>query len=97
MTDLRKYAEGQACLIRVPNCCNGRTDTTVLCHLRMIGISGFGLKAPDVLGAFGCSECHDFVDGRSHPNNTTEYRRSLLLEGIARTINFLVSKGVLTW
>ncbi len=97
MTNLREYAEGKECLIRVPNCCNGRTDTTVLCHLRMIGISGYGLKAPDVLAAFGCQACHDFVDGRSHPSNTHEYRRTLLLEGVARTINHLVSKNVLTW
>lgn len=97
MTDLRQLARDKPCMIRVPNCCNGRTDTTVLCHLRMIGISGIGMKSPDVLAAFGCHACHDFVDGRSHPSNTLEYRRSLLLEGVARTINYLVSTNVLTW
>lgn len=96
MTNLRQYAEGQQCLIRVPHVCNGRTDTTVLCHLRMIGISGIGMKSPDVLAAFGCSACHDFVDGRSNAGPLAE-RRTLLLEGVARTIQFLVSKGVLTW
>jgi hypothetical protein len=97
MTDLRQFARGQECQIRVPMVCNHNPETSVWCHLRLIGISGMGTKAPDVLGAIGCSACHDFVDNRSHPRNTPEYRRTLLLEGMARTQYYLVSKGILTW
>jgi hypothetical protein len=97
MADLTKLARGEHCLIRVPHICSGSTETVVLCHLRMIGISGYGLKAPDALAAFGCQPCHDFVDGRSHPNNTAEYRRMLLLEGMARTQYRLIELGILKW
>lgn len=97
MTDLTKLARDKPCLIRVPGHCNGRTDTTVWCHLRMIGISGYGLKAPDVLGAFGCQPCHDIVDNRTKSPHTYEERRVLLLEGMARTQYQLVELGVLKW
>ena len=95
MTDLRKAARGQPCLIRVPGVCNGNPETTVLCHVRMIGISGYGLKAPDLIAALGCSSCHDFVDNRRHPANTYENRRQLLLEGMARTLNHWITTGVI--
>lgn len=97
LTDLTKLARGEQCLIRVPQVCCGNTESVVLCHLRMIGISGYGLKAPDLLAAFGCQPCHDFVDNRSHPSNTPEYRRSLLLEGMARTQYRLIELGVVKW
>ncbi len=97
MTDLRKLARGADCQIRVPGICCGNNETVVLCHLRMTGISGFGLKAPDALASYGCQPCHDFVDGRSHPNNTAEYRRTLLLEGVARTQYLWIKAGILTW
>lgn len=97
MTNLRKLAEGKPCLIRVPGYCNGNWLTTVLCHLRMIGISGGGMKSPDVLGAHGCGSCHDVVDGKTKTEFTYDERRLMLLEGIARTQDWYVSEGILIW
>lgn len=98
MADLTKLARGEDCQIRVPGYCRCNSESTVWCHLRMIGISGLGLKSPDVLGAFGCQVCHDIVDNRSHPHIFTyEERRSLLLEGVARTLYLLVKRGILKW
>lgn len=97
MADLRKLARGAECQIRAPGICSENSETVVLCHLRMTGISGFGLKAPDALASYGCQNCHDFVDGRTHPNNTPEYRRTLLLEGMARTQYILIKAGIITW
>jgi hypothetical protein len=92
MTDLRAEARGRDCQIRLENVCNFRQDTTVLAHLNMSGISGRGLKAPDLLGAHACSECHRCIDS----NGTThglerDYVRLAFFEGMART-QYLLSK-----
>lgn len=63
MTQARRAARGQPCLIRLPGC-NGGGETTCLCHYRMPGYCGTGLKPPDSMGAFGCDHCHAIVDGR---------------------------------
>lgn len=78
--NLRERARGKPCQIRVPGVCNRDWSTTVHCHVRMVGISGIGMKAPDIFGAHGCSACHAYVDS-NHADS-----RLLLLEGMARTI-----------
>lgn len=60
----RQNAMGQDCQLRLP-CCNWDTSTTVLCHLRMFGIAGMAQKPDDWCAVFGCSACHDALDGRS--------------------------------
>ena len=42
MTDLRKYARGKPCQVRIPHYCNGGAETTVLAHIRLAGITGLG-------------------------------------------------------
>ena len=65
LTKIRAAARGQDCLLRFP-VCNGRNETTVLCHSNLLEDGkGLGLKAPDERGAFGCSACHDVLDGRA--------------------------------
>lgn len=93
--NLRDYAKGQPCQIRGPTC-NGNPETTVLCHIRLIGISGMGLKAPDLLAAWGCSDCHAYVDYRGTEISKWE-RDLLLLRGVARTINALIKQGYVKW
>ena len=45
--------------------CNRDPATTVLCHSnRLADGKGMGLKAPDEKACFGCSDCHDVLDGR---------------------------------
>jgi hypothetical protein len=61
VSKLRKSAKGRECQIRIPGVCNGNPETTVLCHLPG---GGMGAKVPDIHAAFGCSACHDVVDGR---------------------------------
>lgn len=63
MTDLRKAAKGQPCTVNLPGVCNYDSSTTVLAHDRK-GWLGMGCKPPDDRGAFCCSVCHDYVDGR---------------------------------
>jgi hypothetical protein len=89
--NLRKLAQGKPCMIRMPDVCNGNPETTVLCHLRMAGISGMSLKASDLLGAWGCSDCHRYVDTHGIDGRTA------LLEGMARTQAYLLAAGLIEW
>jgi hypothetical protein len=89
--NLRQYAKGQRCLIRVPLVCSFDPDKVVLCHARMSGISGMGLKAPDLLAAFGCAPCHEYVDANHEDSEL------LLLQGVMRTQALLIERNLIKW
>ena len=97
MANLRKLALGRECLIRIPGICTMDSSTVVLCHYRMSGFSGIGMKSPDWLGAYGCSACHDVCDARSgHWGGfARESRELLLLQGVIRTLATLIDEGVI--
>ena len=87
--NLRALARDKPCMIRQPGVCNGDPATTVLCHLRMAGISGMGLKANDWLASWGCSACHRWADTNGIDGRTA------LLEGMARTQDQIFRRGLL--
>lgn len=89
--NLREYAREKPCLIRVPATCCFDPARTVLCHVRMSGISGMNLKVPDLLAAFGCAPCHEYVDANH------EDSRLLLLEGTIRTQAYLIERDLIQW
>lgn len=96
--NLRDYAREKPCTVREPGVCNGDPLTTVLAHWRQVGISGAGLKAPDLLAAHACSACHDFVDGRPPYQRVSREMRELAhLRGIMRTQAHLIEHGVVRW
>ena len=72
-TPARRAARGQDCTLMLLGVCNRDPATTVLCHSnRLADGKGIGLKAPDSKACFGCSNCHDVLDGRrSLPNCVT--------------------------
>ena len=92
---IRRSAQGQECQIRIPGVCNGNPETTVLCHLPGGGMGG---KMSDIHAAYGCSECHDYVDGRK---NNKEFRYSgkvlkvYFYEGVFRTQEILLRDGLI--
>ena len=96
MTNLRKLARGQPCLIRLPGC-DGGGETTVLAHYRSVSLgSGMGLKPKDWLGAHACFNCHQIVDGRDQSDATwcdEHYVRLAHAEGVLRTIQRLIEMG----
>lgn len=63
MSKITDSARGEQCLIRLPSICNRDPTTVVFCH-EPHG-SGIGMKWPDTEGAYGCSACHDEIDGRT--------------------------------
>ena len=92
---LRKEARGRGCTVRIPGVCNFNSETTVLAHIRIAGVSGMGLKSPDLLGAWACSACHDEVDGRTHKSGMTRDELRLAhYDGMVRTICQLDKEGL---
>ena len=87
---LRQLARGKPCQVRVPNLCDGGGDTTVLAHYRLSGVSGMGIKSPDVCGAWCCGPCHTWID--THHDWPT---KTWHLEGVIRTLNELVKLGAI--
>jgi hypothetical protein len=96
VTKLRELARNQDCQVRIPGICNGDPATTVLAHYSLSGISGGGLKSPDIMGAWCCSTCHDYADGRKQSANfNREQVRLMFAEGVFRTQNALYKMGVI--
>lgn len=98
MTPIRKAAQGQECTMQIPGICNGDPATVVLCHSNQLSDGkGIGLKAPDTEACFGCSSCHDVLDGRCPRPAWMSYE--LLLSGFesakVRTHEILRKKGLM--
>jgi hypothetical protein len=93
--NLRKEARGRGCMVRLPGVCNHNSETVVLAHVRLAGVSGMGMKSDDLIGAWSCSSCHDAIDRRSHADLERDYVRLAHLEGMVRTIAQLRKEGAL--
>jgi hypothetical protein len=88
-----KLAKGQPCTIRHPEHCNGRTDTTVLIHLRALGGGGIGIKPHDSEAVFACSDCHRWESGLIHNNSFDRndwYDCLMLMRALCRTHRIVV-------
>jgi hypothetical protein len=81
--NLRKFAKGQDCLIRIPNYCSHNPDETVLAHDSGGGMSG---KVCDLRGAHACYTCHMIVDGHIKTDYSHDEIRLMFLEGMSRTL-----------
>jgi hypothetical protein len=97
VTNLRKEAAGRTCMIRMPNICNHREDDCVLCHAQSpTGIRGMGQKSPDLIAAWGCSQCHDEYDRRTRRIDVDQ-ARFYFYEGVLRTQAQLILEGKVKW
>jgi hypothetical protein len=93
MVNLRELARGRECQIRVPSVCNRDPETTVGCHYRMPGISGLGIKPPDLFIAWGCSACHIVVDTLKSIYWSADQLKLMHAEGVFRTQHILLLEG----
>jgi hypothetical protein len=97
LASLRQSARDRPCLVRAPGFCNGDPRTTVLAHFRLAGISGIGLKSPDLIAAHCCSSCHDLIDGRVRsPNFTRAEVQRMHLDGVLRTQVWWLENGFIS-
>lgn len=87
-----RFARNKPCQIRIPGICNGRVETSVLCHLNGAGMA---MKSLSIHGAIGCSDCHDAVDGRTKTDYTKAGLNRMHLEGVIRTQVMMFESGVL--
>lgn len=98
--DLRKHARGKPCRIMLPGYAHDPA-TTVLCHWRHGGVTGGSQKAPDVLGAHGCYDCHRVTEGAQLTAEEKlldrDWLELMFLQGVMRTQYALVKEGVLKW
>jgi hypothetical protein len=86
MTPIRKAARGQDCTLQFHGVCNRNPETTVLCHSNRIEDGkGWGVKAPDNKAVFGCSSCHDVLDGRAP--RPAGMSRETMLEAFDRALS----------
>lgn len=95
--DLRKEARNQMCMVRIPGVCDGNPETTVLAHLNG---GGMAMKHSDLLGAWACSSCHSAVDGKDSEARklySKDELKLMHLEGMARTQDELIRRGVIKW
>lgn len=98
MTPIRKAARGEACTLQILGVCNGQVETVVLCHSNSLADGkGMGLKAPDTAACFGCSSCHDVLDGRAlrPAGMTAEHVDAYFRYAVERTHAILRSKELM--
>jgi len=94
MSKLRKSARGEECTLQIHPYCNGNPETVVLCHLP--SDSGMGQKSPDWWAAYGCSACHDVIDGRSGHLLDRHIVNECMRMGHYRTLHRMIEKGLIT-
>ncbi len=84
--NLRQFARGQDCTLRIVNHCNHNPETVVLCHINKGGVGGMGMKPPDLCAVIACHGCHSVIDGRVKSEYTQIQLDSYILHGLLRTL-----------
>lgn len=93
---IKRAARNEQCTLQVPGVCNGNPETVVACHSSWHEDGGgMGMKSEDLFTAFGCSACHDYIDGRTG-SASREERRDIFHLGMKRTWKRLIELGVIT-
>ena len=95
MSDITKSAKDEHCQIGIIGVC---TDKNVVwCHA--IGLQagkGIGKKSPDILGAYGCQDCHDAYDRRvTHDDIPYREIEMDFHRGHQRSVLILIDKGLI--
>lgn len=92
MSKITESARGEDCQIRIPNVCNFDPTKVSLCHK---GGAGWALKANDIHAAYGCSSCHDAIDGRLKTQYSPDELKLMFYDGMVRTQEILIEKGLI--
>ena len=96
MSKIRESAEGVPFQIRMIDICNHDPRTTVWCHANGSAAGkGSGMKSHDLLGAYGCSACHDVYDRRKNTDTPRVEVENAFWEGHARSLVLLIERGII--
>lgn len=90
---VRRAARGMPCALRLPGVCNGDDETTVLAHVRGIGL-GMSTKECDLNSVFACHACHDAIDARAGKVDRVAVLEATL-RGMAETRARLIEAGLI--
>ena len=95
MSKITKSARMRMCQFRIPKVCNWDITTTVFCHDP--NGSGLSIKYADTEGGYGCSACHDVIDGRVPPPALWSRDDVMLAfyQGARRTRELLIEEGLI--
>ena len=96
MSKITQSAEGEHCTIRLPMICNHNPDTVVFCHINSIR-HGHGVGIKTHFGAYGCSSCHDAIDGRVKTQYQSVELKNALYEAVLETLSKLIDKGLVKY
>ncbi|MEH6812911.1 MAG: nuclease domain-containing protein [Motiliproteus sp.] len=89
---LRDSARGEECCLNIASVCNYQPETVVLCHLPSEG-KGMGMKSPDYVAVFGCSECHAHLDQNRLDGEDQAF---YTMRGMIRTWQRWIDTGLIT-
>ena len=93
---IRDSARNQECTVNSP-WCNYNPETTVFAHYGEPGEKGMVLKPDDTSGEYFCSDCHDWLDGRTPGNTDTPMSKDFYwFRAMRRTWALLVDNEVLS-
>ncbi len=101
---IMQAAAGSPCTLRIASFLPGRRcsgpETVVGCHLPVWG-KGVSTKVTDMAVAFGCSHCHDLLDGRDREGwqyLMKHYEAAVmnrLLHGLTETHALLIAEDII--
>ena len=94
---LRASARGRNCTLNIVGVCNSNPETVVLCHLP--DETGTGImagKSDDWIAVFGCSSCHDILDGRVYSNISKKDLDFYSHRALLRTWRIMIEEGLIT-
>lgn len=93
-----KSAKGQDCQVRLDFVCNVTPETVIFAHLPEGGLSGMGIKARNIFGAYCCHACHAVIDGQVPLPINFKDRNEVLVyayQGAFRTQELMISSGLI--
>ena len=93
MNKIRQSARDEDCTLRIFEVCNEDPATTVLCHAPFPNRGG--MRKDDWWAAYGCSRCHDLIDGRELVILTKEQAAAIWMPAIKETQDKLKAKGLM--
>lgn len=95
LTPLQRAAEGQDCKLRITGVCSHDPAKVVLCHVRMAGFCGTGMKSNDVHAYDGCFDCHNVQEHKSKwDEHGLTYEH--VLRAVMKTQLDRISKGLIS-
>lgn len=91
MNKLRREAIGRVCQIRLDGC---NHEPCCLAHWRQMDLSGMGIKADNIFGAWSCHNCHVKVDTTERGNIQTQLD---FARAVFRTQDILLREGKISY